>query len=69
MGGVLWSAMRQHIDELEVGKGEDHGEQCDDQEDRLEQRQEHIAEALEAAGAIDGGDLIELGRDRLQPGE
>jgi len=61
MGGVLRSAMRQHIDELEVGEGEDHGEQRDDQEDRLQQWQDYITEALESAGAVDRCDLIEFG--------
>src|SRR5262245_29881953 len=61
--------MGQHIDELEIGKCEDDREQGHDQDERLQQWQSDIAEALPTAGAVDRRRLVEFGRYGLQPGE
>jgi hypothetical protein len=58
LGRILRPAMRQHIDELEIGEGEDHRKQRHDQDDRLQQRDRDIAEALPAGGAVDCRRLV-----------
>src|SRR5947208_2179353 len=69
MRRILRPAMRQHVDQLEVGEGEDHRKQGDDQDDRLQQWQRDIAKALPATGAIDRRCLVKLRRYGLQTRE
>ncbi len=66
MGGVGRPSARHDVNQLEVREGEDHRKHGDDENDRLEQRQGDVAEAAEAAGAVDRRRLIEFGRDGLQ---
>ncbi|MEY3488704.1 MAG: hypothetical protein RL655_272 [Pseudomonadota bacterium] len=66
MCGVQRSATGDHINQLEVGEGEQHREGHDHGNDGGEQRQRDVTKALPAAGAIDGRGLVQRGRNGLQ---
>ena len=67
--GVGRSAAGHHVDDLEVGERLDHREQHHDHGHRQQQRPGDVPEPLPGLGAVDGGGLVELGADGLQPGE
>ena len=67
--GVERAAARQHVDQLEIGEGEQHRERHHHRDDRREQRQRHEAEALPGRGAVERRRLVERRRDGLQPRE
>ncbi len=57
---------RDRIDELEVGEGEDDREGHHDREDRQQQREGDVAEALPRRGSVEQCRLVKRGRDGLQ---
>ena len=69
VGGVHRAAAGQHVDELEVGEGEEHREGHHHRDDRREQRQGDPPEALPRGGAVERRRLVQRLRDGLQPGE
>src|SRR5436190_22355963 len=69
MRGIGRAAAREHPDELEIGEGEQHRERHHHRDDRSEQRISDVAKPLPRRRPVDGGGLVERGRNRLQAGE
>ena len=69
MGRVERAAARDHVDQLEVGEGEEHRKGHDDGDDRRQERQRDVAELLPARRAVDRRGFVVGRRDRLQSGE
>ena len=69
VGGAGGTPLRQDVDELEIGEGEDNREEGSDQQDRADRRQGHGAETLEGVGPIERRCLMKLRGDSLQTGE
>jgi hypothetical protein len=62
-------AARQHVDELEIGEGEEHREGHHHGDDRRQERHRHVAELLPRRSAVEASRLVVRRRDRLQAGE
>ena len=69
MGRVHRPAARDGVDQLEVGEGEDDRERHHDRQDRQQQREGDVAEALPRRRTVQQGGLVERRRDGLQAGE
>src|SRR5829696_3570308 len=69
VGRVDRTAASNCVDELEIGEGEDDREGHYNREDRQQQGEGDVAEALPACRAVDQGGFVQAWRDSLQPGE
>src|SRR5215472_6148274 len=67
--GVVGTAAREDLDEVEYLEAAEDGQEQDDQADLAQTRNRYVPEPPRRTGAVDAGSLIELGGDRLQPGQ
>ena len=69
LGGVAGAAAGHDVDEIEAGKGRNDADDEAKEDRGAQERQGDPPELAPAAGAVDRGRLVEIGRDALQPGE
>ena len=69
VGGTGRTTLRQDVDELEIGEGEDNREEGSNQQDGADRRKGHGSEPLKGIGAIKRRGLMKLWGNSLQPGE
>jgi len=62
-------ALRQNIDELEIGEGPDDRKKGGDQNHPADRRDRDMEESVPGVCAVDGGCLVQFVRNRLEPSQ